>query len=109
MTIDLNCDMGEGMGDDLAMFEHVTSANIACGYHAGDPSTMRRVVDAALAAGVAVGAHPGLPDRENFGRRERPVPPAEAYALVLYQIGALAGFAKAAGGRLHHVKPHGAL
>jgi 5-oxoprolinase (ATP-hydrolysing) subunit A len=109
MTIDLNCDMGEGMGDDLAMLAYVTSANIACGYHAGDPTTMRRVVGAALAAGVAVGAHPGLPDRENFGRLVMPISPAEAYALVLYQVGALAGFARAAGGRLNHVKPHGAL
>ena len=108
-TIDLNCDMGEGVGDDIAMLDHVTSANIACGFHAGDAATMRRVVSAALAKGVAVGAHPGLPDRENFGRREIHTSPDEAYAMVLYQIGALAGFARAAGGRLNHVKPHGAL
>lgn len=108
-TIDLNCDMGEGVGDDIAMLDHVTSANIACGFHAGDAATMRRVVGAALAKGVAVGAHPGLPDRENFGRREIHTSPAEAYAMVLYQVGALAGFAQAAGGRLNHVKPHGAL
>src|SRR6185295_4374774 len=109
MTIDLNCDMGEGMGDDMAMLEHITSANIACGFHAGDPATMRRIVGAALAKGVAVGAHPGLPDRENFGRRAMQVSPADAHAMVLYQIGALAAFAQAAGGRLNHVKPHGAL
>jgi 5-oxoprolinase (ATP-hydrolysing) subunit A len=109
MTIDLNCDIGEGVGDDIAMLDYVTSANIACGYHAGDPETMRGVVEAALSKGVAVGAHPGLPDRENFGRREQPVSSAEAYAMVLYQVGALAAFARAAGGRLNHVKPHGAL
>lgn len=113
-TLDLNCDMGEGfgaytMGDDLALLAHVSSANIACGFHAGDPPTMRRLVAGALAGGVAVGAHPGLPDLQGFGRREMKVSPAEAYAMVVYQVGALAGFARAAGGRLHHVKPHGAL
>lgn len=112
--LDLNCDMGEGfgawtLGDDLALLDHVTSANIACGFHAGDPATMRRVVGAALARGVAVGAHPGLPDLVGFGRREMKVSPADAYAMTVYQVGALAGFAQAAGGRLHHVKPHGAL
>jgi len=113
-TLDLNCDMGEGfgpwrMGDDLALLDHVTSANIACGFHAGDPATMQRVVGAALAKGVAVGAHPGLPDLVGFGRREMKVSPAEAYAMTVYQVGALAAFAQAAGGRLNHVKPHGAL
>nr|WP_269840101.1 5-oxoprolinase subunit PxpA [Paucibacter sp. M5-1]MCZ7882566.1 LamB/YcsF family protein [Paucibacter sp. M5-1] len=113
-TLDLNCDMGEGfgaytMGNDIAILDHVSSANIACGFHAGDPGTMRRIVGAAIAKGVAVGAHPGLPDLQGFGRREMKISPAEAYAMVLYQIGALAGFARAAGGRLNHVKPHGAL
>ncbi|MBQ0933394.1 LamB/YcsF family protein [Ideonella sp. 4Y16] len=113
-TLDLNCDMGEGfgawtMGDDLALLDHVSSANIACGFHAGDPATMRRVVAAAVQRGVAVGAHPGLPDLVGFGRREMKVSPADAYAMTLYQAGALAAFARAAGGRLHHVKPHGAL
>lgn len=112
--LDLNCDMGEGfgawrMGDDLSLLDHVSSANIACGFHAGDPATMRRVVGAALARGVAVGAHPGLPDLVGFGRREMKVSPDEAYAMVVYQVGALAAFAQAAGGRLNHVKPHGAL
>jgi len=112
--LDLNCDMGEGfgayaMGDDIAILDCVSSANIACGFHAGDPPTMRRIVGAALAKGVAVGAHPGLPDLQGFGRREMKVSPAEAYAMVLYQVGALAGFVQAAGGRLNHVKPHGAL
>ena len=113
-TLDLNCDMGEGfgaysLGDDIAILDHVSSANIACGFHAGDALTMRRIVGAAIAKGVAVGAHPGLPDLQGFGRREMKITPAEAHAMVLYQVGALAGFAKAAGGRLHHVKPHGAL
>lgn len=113
-VIDLNCDMGEGfgawtMGDDLALLDQVTSANIACGFHAGDPATMRRVVQAAAARGVQIGAHPGLPDLQGFGRRVMQVSPADAYAMVVYQVGALAGFARAAGTRLNHVKPHGAL
>jgi UPF0271 protein len=114
MKLDLNCDMGEHygawrMGDDEAILAHVTSANIACGFHAGDPATMRSTVQAALARGVAVGAHPALPDLQGFGRREMKVDATEAYDLVLYQVGALAGFCRALGGRLHHVKPHGAL
>jgi UPF0271 protein len=113
-TIDLNCDMGEGfgawkMGDDDALLDCVTSASIACGYHAGDPGTIHRTVERALEKGVAVGAHPSLPDLQGFGRRRMNVSPQEAYDLVLYQIGALAGFATAAGGKLAHVKPHGAL
>ncbi len=113
-TIDLNCDMGESfgawrMGDDLAILDHVTSANVACGFHAGDPATMHRTVEAAFARGVAVGAHPGLPDLQGFGRRTMAVTPREAYDMVVYQVGALAGFARALGGRLAHVKAHGAL
>lgn len=112
--IDLNCDMGESfgawrMGNDLEILDHVTSANIACGFHAGDPTTMRKTVEAAIAKGVALGAHPGLPDLQGFGRRTMAVSPAEAYDLTVYQIGALAAFARAAGGRLAHVKAHGAL
>jgi 5-oxoprolinase (ATP-hydrolysing) subunit A len=112
--IDLNCDMGEGfgawrMGNDLEILDHVTSANIACGFHAGDPATMHRTVEAALAKGVAVGAHPGLPDLQGFGRRTMAISAGEAYDIVVYQIGALAAFARAAGGRLSHVKAHGAL
>ena len=112
--IDLNCDMGEGfgpwkMGDDVAILDHVTSANIACGFHAGDPLTMQRVVKAALEKGVKVGAHPGFPDLVGFGRRNLQVSAAEAYAMVVYQVGALAGVAAAQGGRLSHVKAHGAL
>jgi UPF0271 protein len=113
-TIDLNCDMGESfgawtMGQDDAVLLHVSSANIACGFHAGDPATMRRTVAAAVARGVAIGAHPSLPDLAGFGRREMRVTPDETYAMTLYQIGALAAIARAAGSRLHHVKPHGAL
>ena len=113
-TLDLNCDMGEGfgawkMGDDAALLDHVTSANIACGFHAGDPGTIHRTVKLALDKGVAVGAHPSLPDLQGFGRRRMDVSAAETYDMVLYQIGALAGFATACGGKLAHVKPHGAL
>ena len=112
--LDLNCDMGEGfgawkMGDDASLLDHVTSANIACGFHAGDPGTIHRTVELALAKGVAVGAHPSLPDLQGFGRRRMNVSAEEAYDMVLYQIGALAGFATACGGKLAHVKPHGAL
>ncbi|MBI3528176.1 MAG: LamB/YcsF family protein [Betaproteobacteria bacterium] len=113
-TLDLNCDMGEAlgawkMGDDAALLDHVTSANIACGFHAGDPGTIHRTVKLALDKGVAVGAHPSLPDLQGFGRRRMNVSAEEAYDMVLYQIGALAGFATACGGKLAHVKPHGAL
>ena len=112
--LDLNCDMGEGfgawkMGDDASLLDHVTSANIACGFHAGDPGTIHRTVELALEKGVAIGAHPSLPDLQGFGRRNMNVSAEEAYDLVLYQIGALAGFAAACGGKLAHVKPHGAL
>ena len=113
-TIDLNCDLGESygawtMGQDEALLELITSANIACGFHAGDPSTMARTVQLAAARGVALGAHPSLPDLQGFGRRTMAITPAEARGLVLYQVGALEAFARAAGTRLRHVKPHGAL
>jgi len=107
--IDLNCDLGEGVETDALILPLVTSANIACGFHAGGPTIMRKTVDAALEAGVAIGAHPGFQDLAGFGRRDMHITPDEAYDLVLYQIGALAGFVSAAGGRLAHVKPHGAL
>jgi UPF0271 protein len=112
--VDLNCDMGEGAGarradQDDALLDLVTSANIACGFHAGDPSIMERTVKAALSRGVSAGAHPALPDLQGFGRRSMTINPDEAYSLVLYQIGALDAFARAAGGKLRHVKPHGAL
>lgn len=113
-TLDLNCDMGEGfgawrMGDDAALLDHVTSANIACGFHAGDPGTIHRTVKLALEKGVAVGAHPSLPDLQGFGRRRMNVSAQEAYDLVVYQVGALSAFATACGGKLSHVKAHGAL
>ena len=112
--VDLNADMGESfgaytLGDDDALLLSVTSASIACGFHAGDPGTMARAVAACTLHGVALGAHPGLPDLAGFGRRALAVSPAEARDLVTYQIGALAAFAARSGVRLQHVKPHGAL
>jgi UPF0271 protein len=109
MRIDLNADVGEAVGDDQALLCSVTSANIACGLHAGDPTVMRRTVRLAIEAGVSIGAHPGFPDLQGFGRRELNVPPREVEDLVLYQVAALAGIAAAEGARLRHVKPHGAL
>ncbi|HEY2255216.1 MAG TPA: 5-oxoprolinase subunit PxpA [Variovorax sp.] len=109
MQIDLNVDLGEGCDNDEALLGLVSSANIACGWHAGDARTMRQCVRWALANGVAIGAHPSFPDRENFGRSEMKLPPEEVYAGVLYQVGALAAIAKAEGGHLSHVKAHGAL
>ncbi len=114
LKLDLNCDMGESygawkMGDDLAVLPFVSSANIACGFHGGDPGTMRKTVAAALKHGVALGAHPGLPDLLGFGRREIRLTPQEAYDCVVVQIGALAAVAASQGARLHHVKAHGAL
>jgi 5-oxoprolinase (ATP-hydrolysing) subunit A len=113
-SIDLNCDLGESfgawhMGQDEAVLECISSANIACGFHAGDANIMQRTVQAAVARGVAIGAHPSLADLQGFGRREMQISADEAHALVLYQIGALSAFAVAAGTRLTHVKPHGAL
>lgn len=114
MRIDLNCDLGESfgryqLGEDAAMLNVVTSANIACGLHAGDPVVMKRTVELAARRGVAIGAHPGYPDLQGFGRREMNLAPDEVEAFILYQLGALAGFARAAGAPLAHVKPHGAL
>jgi UPF0271 protein len=112
--VDLNCDMGESfgvyrIGADEEVFPHITSASVACGFHGGDPSVMRRTVESARRYGVAVGAHPSLPDLVGFGRRVMDVTPEEVYDLVVYQVGALLGFAAAAGVPLQHVKPHGAL
>jgi UPF0271 protein len=114
MKIDLNCDMGESfgrykLGDDAAVMPFISSANIACGLHAGDPGVMRATVQLAKQHGVAVGAHPGWPDLQGFGRREMNLSHEEVEAFVLYQIGALSAFAKADGVALRHVKPHGAL
>ncbi|TPG65404.1 LamB/YcsF family protein [Hymenobacter nivis] len=113
-SVDLNCDMGESfgawtLGQDAAVLPFVTSANIACGFHAGDPGVMRQTVRAALAHGVALGVHPGLPDLVGFGRRDMAISPEEAFDMVVYQLGALGAVARAEGGRLHHLKPHGAL
>jgi 5-oxoprolinase (ATP-hydrolysing) subunit A len=114
MKINLNADLGESfgawtMGEDAALLQVVRAANIACGFHAGDPLVMRTTVRTALAAGVGLGAHPAYPDLQGFGRRPMQMAPAELEAALLYQIGALAGIAAAEGGRLSHVKPHGAL
>ncbi|HEV2783485.1 MAG TPA: 5-oxoprolinase subunit PxpA [Actinophytocola sp.] len=114
MAMDLNSDLGEGfgiwrLGDDEALLEVVTSANVACGFHAGDPSTLRRVCTAAAARGVTVGAQVSYPDLRGFGRRFMDIDPVELADTVLYQIGALEAFARAAGVRVAYVKPHGAL
>jgi 5-oxoprolinase (ATP-hydrolysing) subunit A len=108
--LDLNADVGEGLPDsDAALLRLVTSANVACGLHAGDPHTMRKTVALAVRQGVAVGAHPGFDDRQGFGRRPVQLNHAELADLILYQLGALDAIARAEGAALHHVKPHGAL
>ena len=109
LHIDFNCDLGEGVGDDAAIVPFISSASIACGFHAGGPALMQRSVALCGEHGVAVGAHPSHDDRANFGRVASPISPADAYALVLYQVGALDAFVRAAGLRMNHVKPHGAL
>lgn len=113
-SIDLNCDLGESfgaytIGNDEEVIPYITSANIACGYHAGDPAVMHRSVALCKRYGVQVGAHPGLPDLAGFGRRSMAITPAEAADCVAYQIGALKAFCDEVGVPLHHVKPHGAL
>jgi UPF0271 protein len=112
--IDLNCDMGESygawkMGADEGVMPYISSANIACGFHGGDPATIRKTVRLAVDRGVAVGAHPSLPDLMGFGRRAMRISPQDMYDLVIYQAGAVEAFARAAGSKLHHVKCHGAL
>ncbi len=113
-SVDLNCDCGEGygcyrIGDDAAMLEIVTSVNVACGFHAGDPETMAKTFAAAKARGIGIGAHPGFPDLWGFGRRRLPYTLGEIERLVAYQIGAASGLAAYAGAKLGHVKIHGAL
>ena len=113
-SIDLNADMGESfgawqMGDDAALMPWITSANVACGFHAGDWSTIEATVGLAVKHGVAIGAHPSLPDLQGFGRRSMQVTEDEVYQMTLYQAGAVRAFAEAASSRLHHVKAHGAL
>jgi UPF0271 protein len=114
MRIDLNSDLGESfgpwpMGQDAALMDSISSANVACGFHAGDPGTMRATIILAREKNVAIGAHPGFPDLVGFGRREMKATPAEVEDLVLYQVSALAGMAASHGVRLQHVKAHGAL
>lgn len=114
LQVDLNCDMGESygrwsLGQDAALVHHVTTASVASGFHAGDPTTIRRAVSAAVDAGCRVGAHVSLPDLMGFGRRYMAVSPSDLRDYCLYQIGAVAAFVEAAGGHLNHVKPHGAL
>jgi UPF0271 protein len=113
-TIDLNCDMGESygrwtLGADAEIMPFITSANVACGYHGGDPHVMRKTVELALAHGVAIGSHPSLPDLMGFGRRVMDVSPREVKDYICYQTGALREFVRVAGGDLQHVKPHGIL
>lgn len=114
MPVDINCDMGESfgsysIGEDEKIIPFITSANIACGYHAGDPLVMARTVSLAEAHGVSVGAHPGYPDLMGYGRRRLQTFPGEIKGYLLYQMGALSAFTRAAGVQLRHVKPHGAL
>jgi UPF0271 protein len=108
-TIDINCDMGEGFSNDALLMPYISSANIACGYHAGDASVMQRTVELALLNNVAIGAHPGFADKANFGRIEKQLAGNEIYDLVTDQLYILQKITKAAGTKLHHIKPHGAL
>ncbi|CAN5619431.1 5-oxoprolinase subunit PpxA [soil metagenome] len=113
-SIDLNCDMGESfgvwrMGNDSALMDYVSSINVACGFHAGDASVIRKTVEIAVEKGVAIGAHPSFPDLQGFGRREIKMSAEEVFDIVLYQVSAVKGICQAFGGKLHHVKPHGAL
>ncbi len=108
-SIDLNCDLGEGCRHDAELMPLITSANIACGFHAGDPQTSLTTLRLAVQHGVCLGAHPGYADRENFGRRELALSEEQVFAECLYQIGALTALARSAGGELRYVKPHGAL
>lgn len=114
LSIDINADAGESfgawrMGQDEALFAHLTSVNLACGFHAGDPVTMLKAIDQATRLGVAIGAHPGYPDLVGFGRRALAMSGSELYAAVVYQVGALESMLRARGQALHHVKAHGAL
>lgn len=114
LKVDVNCDMGESfgmyvLGNDEEMMKYITSANIACGFHGGDPHVMRRTVELAQAYGVSIGAHPGFPDLVGFGRRHMRCSPGEVKDYVTYQIGALREYASACGASIQHCKPHGAL
>ncbi|MBS1490967.1 MAG: LamB/YcsF family protein [Bacteroidetes bacterium] len=107
--VDINCDLGEGTGNDSALMPWISSANIACGYHAGDEDEMKYVIDLCLQHGVAVGAHPSFPDRKNFGRTNMQLSPSEVMLLVTDQLYRINKIAESFGTHLHHVKPHGAL
>lgn len=109
MYPDINCDMGEGIGNDENIIPYISSANIACGYHAGNEDTMKRTVELALKYGVKIGAHPSYPDRENFGRTDMYIPLPEVHEIIIKQINLLDKIVKEMGASLHHVKPHGAL
>lgn len=114
LSIDLNCDMGESfgawrMGNDAALMDFVSSVNVACGFHAGDASVIRRTIETAISKNVAIGAHPSFPDLQGFGRRALKMSASEVFDIVLYQIAAVKGICEASGAKLHHVKPHGAL
>ena len=108
-TIDINCDLGEGIGNDELIMPYISSANIACGYHAGDEKTMKQTVELCKKYSVAVGAHPSYPDKENFGRTDMLLHPGEIYEMIVKQINCLEKIAAAADVPIHHVKPHGAL
>src|SRR5688572_9187816 len=107
--VDLNCDMGEGIGNDVDIMPFISSANIACGYHAGDEETMNRTIELAMQYGVSIGAHPSFPDMENFGRKEMYLDEQVLYDIIVLQIQVLDTIAESAGITIHHVKPHGAL
>jgi 5-oxoprolinase (ATP-hydrolysing) subunit A len=109
MVIDINCDLGEGMLNDAALMPYISSANIACGFHAGDEDTMRRTIALAIEHGVAIGAHPGFPDKKNFGRTEMKFPEEDIVSIVSEQVYIMLDLVFALGGKLQHVKPHGAL
>ena len=114
MGLDINCDMGESfgayrLGNDYEILDYVTSINVACGFHAGDPMVMRQTVRHAIEKNVKIGAHPGYPDLQGFGRRNMDFTPEEIYNMIIYQVGALQGFVDVEKGELHHIKPHGAL
>ena len=114
LSVDLNCDMGESfgawrMGNDAALMDYVSSVNVACGFHAGDASVIRKTIETAIEKNVAVGAHPSFPDLQGFGRRAMKMSASEIFDIMLYQVAALKGMCEALGGKLHHVKPHGAL
>lgn len=109
MLIDINCDLGEGMAHDAELMPYISSANIACGFHAGDEDTMRRTIALAIEHGVAIGAHPGFPDKKNFGRKEMKFPEEDIVSIVSEQVYIMLDLVFANGGKLQHVKPHGAL